>query len=157
MNNTSGVSVISVGSNSSSVGHRSGIDSGSVVMSISVVRAGVSVSVSIRMVGGVVVSGGVEDSGVSLGISLGSGIGFSITLPPSTVSISVRISVVSAVVSAPSAIVSTIVSIGMTIVSVPGISSGISISLGFGFGCGISQSGKEKNCQHFHGCRGLSG
>ena len=149
MNNTSGVSVVSVGSNGSSVGHRSGIDSGGVVMSISVVRAGVSVSVSIRMDSGVTVSIGVKDGGVGLGISLGFGIGFSIALPPSTVSIVSRISVVSAVVSAPSAIVSTIpiVSVGMAIVSVPGISSGISISLGFGFGCGISQSGKEKNCQ----------
>merc|ERR1711976_770170 len=57
MNNTSGVSVVSVGS---SVGHsRSGIDSGSIVMSISVVRAGVSVSVSIRMDSGMTVSIGV--------------------------------------------------------------------------------------------------
>merc|ERR1711976_969137 len=64
MNNTSGVSVVSVGS---SVSHsRSGIDSGSIVMSISVVRAGVSVSVSIWLDSCVTLRLGLNDGGVGL-------------------------------------------------------------------------------------------
>merc|ERR1719367_472480 len=131
MNNTSGVSVVSVrgGNGGGGISHRSGISHGS--MSIGVVRAGVS-SIAIIWVSvgkSMAVDAGVEDGRV--------GFSLSIRLP---VSVSVSgVPVISTIVSTPS---KTVVSAVGTVVSVPGISGGISLRLGFGLGGGISQSGE---------------
>merc|ERR1711920_872821 len=107
MNNTSGVSVVSVrgGNGGGGISHsRVGVDGGS--MSIGVVRAGVSSIAIIRVSVGksMAVDAGVEDGRVSFS--------FSITLP---VSVSVSgVPVISTIVSTPS---KTVVSAVGTVVS----------------------------------------
>merc|ERR1712223_851940 len=112
MNNTSGVSVVSVrgGNGGGGISHRSGISHGS--MSIGVVRAGVSSIAIIRVSVGksMAVDAGVEDGRVGFSLSLR--FSFSITLP---VSVSVSgVPVISTIVSTPS--ISKTVAVG-TIVS----------------------------------------
>merc|ERR1719422_655900 len=102
MNNTSGVSVVSVrgGNGGGGISHRSGISHGS--MSIGVVRAGVS-SIAIIWVSvgkSMAVDAGVEDGRVGFSLSLRFSFTFSITLP---VSVSVSgVPVISTIVSTPS-------------------------------------------------------
>merc|ERR1719232_2241844 len=85
MNNTSGVSVVSVrgGNGGGGISHRSGISHGS--MSIGVVRAGVS-SIAIIWVSvgkSMAVDAGVEDGRVGFSLSLRFSFSFSIALPVS--------------------------------------------------------------------------
>merc|ERR1712047_88456 len=114
MNNTSGVSVVSVrgGNGGGGISHRSGISHGS--MSIGVVRAGVSSIAIIRVSVGksMAVDAGVEDGRVGFSLSLRFSFSFSITLP---VSVSVSgVPVISTIVSTPS---KTVVSAVGTVVS----------------------------------------
>ena len=117
MNNTSGVSVVSVrgGNGGGGISHRCGISHGG-SMSIGVVRAGVSSIAIIRVSVGksMAVDAGVEDGRVGFSLSLRFSFSFSITLP---VSVSVSgVPVISTIVSTPS-ISKTVVSAVGTIVS----------------------------------------
>ena len=138
MNNTSRVSVISVGGGNGGVGVSHGV-------AVGVVGRG---GIVVRVVEAVSVVVGIKELRVGVGLGGRSSLllFFGIPLPEITISVS-RISVVStpsavvsAIVSAPSTVVS-----GMAVIGIPGISGGI--SLGFGLGLGKDHSGQKQKCQ----------